>query len=114
MVPPTVPLRDFAGPEPGGLHTKAQAEAVIRAIQSHPRRHIALDFSGIAGVSGEFVREFMRLVQEDLPEIWLTPRHYDRHSAPLIAPLLSRLARMRETAWSKGCDRFISACRRAR
>jgi hypothetical protein len=106
MVPPTVPLRDFAGSEPGGLRTKAQAEAVIRAIQSHPRRHIALDFSGITRVSWEFTQEFMRLAQDELPETWLTPRHYDQNSVMLIAPLISRLARMREEAWIKGCDRI--------
>lgn len=108
MVVPALTLRDFAGSEAWLLETKEQARRAIHALKSHPCRYKELDFSGIAGVSWEFAHEFMALAQQELPSMWLMPRHYDRKSSNLITPLLARLARMREDEWMKNCERFIS------
>jgi len=106
MIPPIIPLRDFADPASLSLETREQARCVIRAIECHSRRWVELDFSGITSVNWEFAMKFIRLAQLEMPETWLVPKHYERNCAKLIHPLVSRLERLREEAWINGCELF--------
>ncbi|MGX2041023.1 STAS-like domain-containing protein [Methylocaldum sp. MU1018] len=106
----SVPLVRFAGPVTKALETEGQAEHVIAALRRCPRRRIDLDFSGLADVTEAFGDAFFRLVERELPETWLAPRHYDRLCPRLVRGLVSRLEQLREKSWVRGCEFLTIGC----
>jgi hypothetical protein len=102
-----VPLVQFADPLTGALETACRAGAIVTVLCLTRRRWIELDFTGVTRVSTAFSDEFMELVERELPETWLEPRHYGPLCGYLVTRLLSRLKRLREEAWIMGCERFM-------
>ncbi|MBS1214410.1 MAG: hypothetical protein H6R26_3027 [Proteobacteria bacterium] len=112
MILPTFLLREFADPVSLALNTPEQAECLVSAIKPCGRSWVALDFTGIHCINPEFVLEFIRLAQLDLPDSWLVPRHYGQDCGGLTIHLVSRLKRLREIEWTNGCERFSTGIER--
>lgn len=96
---PILFLRHYAASD-GRLHSQAQAENMVLAIEAYESRWVTLDFSGIKELNWEFASEFIRLAGMLLPEgIWLVPRNYNYCANKLIGSLISPLKLLREQAW---------------
>ncbi|WP_077727876.1 hypothetical protein [Methylocaldum sp. 14B] len=108
LAPLSIPLVRFAEPLTKALETEYQAERIIAALRRCPQRRIELDFTGLTDASLAFCDEFFRLAERELPETWLVPRHYVHPYPCLVHELVSRLERLREKTWIKGCESFMT------
>ncbi|WP_232020430.1 hypothetical protein [Methylocaldum marinum] len=107
--PLCIALVRFAEPLTGTLETEAQAECLIDTLRGCSRRRVELDFTGLTDASCAFCDAFFRLAECELPETWLVPRRYDDLCPCFVHRLVSRLERMREKTWIRGCESFVSA-----
>jgi len=110
LSPLSIPLIRFAEPRTKALETEYQAAHIIDMLCRCPQRRIELDFTGLTDASWAFCDEFFRLAERALPETWLVPRHYDHPSPCLVHGLVSRLERLREKTWIRGCESFTTGC----
>jgi hypothetical protein len=111
VLDPAIQIFAYAHPATAILEQAIQAAYLIAALQTFQSNFIELDFTGVEGVSREFTDRFICLAETELPDAWLTPRHYHANCERLIKLLLTRLQLQRERAWADGCDRFMTGAR---
>lgn len=100
MLTPNILLSHYADPASACVENPAMAEALIGEIQARQHNFVQLDFTGVASVSREFTQHFLALIETHLPDIWLSPNHYEPDCLRLVKPLLKRLKHQRHHAWN--------------